>query len=99
MAAVSTPPTGLSGPYLESGQVGAPSCKAIRPSKKASLHQADIEDAAYRMSAPDVAGGELLGRRGSEQVAAGFSVFGPRTLVVLALPQKGLIFLWRGPFA
>lgn len=32
-------------------------------------------------------GGQLLGRCGQDQVAAGFSVFGPRTVIVIARPS------------
>lgn len=32
-------------------------------------------------------GSTLLGRTGKEQVAAGFSVYGPRTVLVLARPD------------
>ena len=38
-------------------------------------------------------GNQLLGRRGTEQAAAAYAVFGPRTLLVVARPRAGA--LWR----
>ena len=34
-------------------------------------------------------GDELIGRRGSEQAAAVYAVYGPRTVLVVAWPHKG----------
>ncbi len=39
-------------------------------------------------------GNQLLGRRGTEQAAAAYAVFGPRTLLVVAWPRAGA--LWHG---
>lgn len=35
-------------------------------------------------------GGQLLGRRGEEQAAAAYAVFGPRTILVVARPRSGV---------
>lgn len=34
-------------------------------------------------------GGQLLGRRGEEQAAAAYAVFGPRTILIVARPRSG----------